>query len=306
MTTIRIGGYAPPDSSHSGAVNQFVEEFTRATDNEINVDVLWNIMDDGRPATDLLDMVASGELTFCYFSSSYIGKTVPELNVLEIPFLFADLANAHRALDGDLGQALNLATERATPYAVLGYWDNGFRHFTNGLRPVRTPDDVGGMSVRLQPNAIHEAMITSWGGEPVPVELSRGIELIVSGALDAQENPLANTVAYGVDKVHNHFTMTKHLYGARGLYANPAAIDALSDDVQSAFRDAVRSAISWQRRVAEAKETEIRSNLESRGAQFIDLSEDEAGQFYAATAEVVDQATQAVGSDLVSLATRVR
>ncbi len=149
MTTISVGGYAPRDSAHGGAVEHFVEHFTAATAGEVEVDVLWNVLDTGRPATALLDMVSSGELTFCYFSSSYISKDVPELNVLEIPFLFVDLPSAHAALDGALGAELTRATERATPYTVLGYWDNGFRHFTNRIRPVRSPADVAGMSVRL-------------------------------------------------------------------------------------------------------------------------------------------------------------
>jgi C4-dicarboxylate-binding protein DctP len=275
-----------------------------ATDGEVPVEVLWNILDEGRPATDLLDMVAAGELTFCYFSSSYIGKTVPELDVLEIPFLFGSLADAHAALDGDLGAALNRATEQTTPFTVLGYWDNGFRHFTNRIRPVRSPADVAGMTVRLQPNAIHESMIRAWGGTPVPAELSKGIALIASLEVDAQENPLANTVAYGVDAVHHHVTMSAHLYGARGLYANPASLAALSDDIAAAVRAAARSAIRRQRQAGAAKEVEIRADLEDRGLQFVDLSDAERAEFRAATARVIADARAAVGDDLVDLARR--
>lgn len=301
MTSIRVGGYAPRDSAHSGAVAHFVEEFTAATDGEVPVKVLWNILEDGRPATDLLDMVAEGELTFCYFSSSYIGETVPELDVLEIPFLFDDLAVVHRALDGALGSALDSATERATPFTVLGYWDNGFRHFTNRIRPVRSPQDVVGMRVRLQPNTIHEAMIRAWGGTPVPAELSRGIDLITSLAVDAQENPLANTVAYGVDRVHRYVTMTGHLYGARGLYAHPGTLDGLPEDVNSVLRSAARSAIEWQRAAAAAKEHELRTDLERRGVQFVDLSPAESGEFRSATASVIARASESVGA-LVEIA----
>ncbi|MDH3499573.1 MAG: TRAP transporter substrate-binding protein DctP, partial [Acidimicrobiia bacterium] len=130
----------------------FVERVAALLGGSIRVDVLGNILDTGRPAADLLSMVDSGELTWCYFSSSYLGARVPELNALEVPFLFDGLDAAHAALDGEFGAWLTAATEATTGFEVLGYWDNGFRHLTNRLRPVRVPTDVKGMSARLQPN----------------------------------------------------------------------------------------------------------------------------------------------------------
>ena len=101
-----------------------------------------------------------------FLLEGYLGDRVPELNVLEHLFLFPDLPTAHRVLDGELGGALAAAVRANTGFEVLGFWDNGFRHMTNRLRPIRTPDDCGGMTVRLQPNAIHEELIRSWGAVP--------------------------------------------------------------------------------------------------------------------------------------------
>lgn len=281
--TIRVGGYAPPASAHSRALDNFVEAMAAVTD--YPVEVMYNVMDDGRPATDLFDMVANGELTLCYFSTSYLGKQVPALNALEVPFLFADLEQAHTALDGDFGAALTTATEAATPFEVLGYWDNGFRHFTNRLREVRSPADIAGMRVRLQPNAVHEALIRSWGGEPVPAELSDGIAMIASGQVDAQENPLANSAAYGVD--HRHITMTGHLYGARGLYANRSQMSTLGSEVATAVRSAARAAIDFQRRAAADYEGELRTRFEGEGRVVIDLDPTERHVFADAASDVI-------------------
>ena len=302
-TLIRIGGYAPRDSSHGEAVAHLVEQLDRTIGDLLEIEVVWNILDLGRPASDLLELVGAGELTLCYFSSSYLGDRVPELNVLEVPFLFDTLGAAHRALDGGLGRRLTRATEAVTPFAVLGYWDNGFRHFTNRLRPVHGPDDCAGMRVRLQPNRLHEAMIQAWGAIPVAVELSEGVRLIKSGEVDAQENPLANTVAYGVDRVHQHVTMTGHLYGARGLYAHRPTVQAWPSEIAAAVAAAVRSAISFQRQAAAAREAELRRALEAAGTQFVDLEPAERDLFRRATARVTDDARSLLGSDLMDLAT---
>jgi TRAP-type C4-dicarboxylate transport system substrate-binding protein len=287
MPTIRVGGYAPPEATHSRAVAHFVERVGERTDGAVEVEVLGNILDTGRPAADLLSMTEAGELTWCYFSSSYLGSRVPELNALEVPFLFDGLQSAHAAVDGEFGAWLTAATERQTGLEVLGYWDNGFRHFTNRLRPVHRPEDVAGMVVRLQPNEIHRRMVEAWGAEGRLVDLSDGIRMITEGEVDAQENPLANTVAYGVDKVHGHVTMTGHLYGARGLYAHPATLEALPDDLGSEVRAAASEAIIFQRDAAAAYEGELRARLEGQGAEFVDLTADERAAFVAATADVI-------------------
>lgn len=298
---LRVGGYAPPDSSHSSALALFAATVQHLSNGRIAVEVLGNILDLGRPAVALMDMVETGELHLCYFSTSYLGKQVPELDVLETPFLFEGLGQAHAALDGDLGSALTAATEAATPFAVLGYWDNGFRHFTNRLREVRTPGDVAGMRVRLQPNILHEAMIEAWGGVPVPVELSRGIQMIREGEVDAQENPLANTVAYGVNDVHRYATMTGHLYGARGIYAHSGWLGSLAVDDQEVVRRAVAEAIAYQRATALDKELEYRTLMTGQGVSFVDLSPDERTQFIVAVSTVVEGARSTYGAELYDL-----
>jgi TRAP-type C4-dicarboxylate transport system substrate-binding protein len=288
--TLRVGGYAPAASTHSRALDHFRDAMAAEVGEAVEVEVLHNVMDLGRPATDLFDMVRSGELTWCYYSTSYLGSEVPVLDALEIPFLFSSLAEAHAALDGDLGAHLAAEIRAGLGYEVLGFWDNGFRHLTNRLRPVRSPADAGGMSIRLQPNALHEALARAWGMTPVAVELSEAIRLISEGKVDAQENPLANTVAYGV--AHRHVTLTGHLYGARGLYANAETMAALPADIAEACRRCARRAIEYQRAAAATYEEDLLKGMIAEGRQVVVPTEDERAEFEAAVAEVIAAARQ--------------
>jgi TRAP-type transport system periplasmic protein len=297
-----IGGYGPEQSAHGHGLKTFKELVEAGSDGAVTVDVTWNIMDEGRPNTDLFELVETGDMFFCYFSSSYLGSRVPELDVLETPFLFPDLPVAHGALDGPLGEALAEAVRRQTGFDVLGFWDNGFRHMTNRLRPIHRPEDCSGMTVRMQPNLIHEELIRSWGAVPVAVELSAGIELISRLEVDAQENPLANTVAYGVDQVHNHFTMTGHLYGARGLFCHRPTLESFDDDVRALVTDAASRAVQAQREAAGQLEQTLRARLEQGGALFVDLTEGERDEFVAASRPAVELAHSRLPEDLVGLA----
>jgi TRAP-type C4-dicarboxylate transport system substrate-binding protein len=297
-----VGGYGPEKSAHGAGLDTFRRVVETGTNGEMEVEVTWNIMEEGRPNTDLFELVESGHMFLCYFSSSYLGDRVPELNVLETPFLFDDLETAHRALDGGLGEALSGAVRERTGFEVLGFWDNGFRHLTNRLRPVHLPADCKGMSVRLQPNAIHEELIRSWGAIPVAVELSRGIQLITHLDVDAQENPLANTVAYGVDQVHRHVTMTGHLYGARALFAHRATWEAFAPEIRQIVGEAAKTAVSVQRQSAGRLEKDLRARLEGAGTEFVDLTTAEKSAFVEASAPAIGKARAGVPGRLFELA----
>lgn len=280
MSVIRVAGYAPSTSTHSGALDLFrrsVEERSPET----AVEIVWNIVEVGRPVGDLLGLVESGDLTMCYLSTSYLTERVPELAFIDTPYRFASLAAAHQALDGHAGRILSERTVAATGLEVLGYWDNGYRHLSNRLREVRQPKDCAGMTVRVQPSPIHQRMIELWGATPVPTDLKEGISLIASGGVDAQENPLSNTVAYGVDRHHPHITLTRHVYGARGVYANADQVRSWPAGLREVVAGAVRDAVTWQRRAAAEEEDGLVETLRRQGSAIVSLSDDELGAFAA-------------------------
>jgi TRAP-type C4-dicarboxylate transport system substrate-binding protein len=158
------------------------------------------------------------------------------------------------------------------------------------------------MTVRLQPNVIHEELIRCWGAVPVAVELSAGIQLIIRLDVDAQENPLANTVAYGVDQVHHHFTMTGHLYGARGLFCHRPTLEGFAPDLRGIVEDAATRAVETQRRAAAQLEESLRVRLEGAGAMFVDLTEEERDEFVAASNPAIERAHQRLPEHLLGLA----
>ena len=302
--TIRFGGYSPPDSTHSRAAVHFKEALAKRVEGAVRVEHYWNVMDFGYRADDLLAMVECGLLTLCYFSTSYLANRVPELEVIDLPFVFDDEAHAHAALDGALGAFLTERIESRINYRVLGYWDNGFRHLTNRLRAVHTPADLKGMRVRLQPNDIHAKAFELLGAVPVPTDLKPGIAMIQSGEVDAQENPLANTVAYGVDKHHRHVTMSAHLYGARGVFVHKTSFDAWPENIQKAVREAAREAIAFQRELAATKEHEIRIELEKQGVTFVDLTATERAGFRNAVEPLLKVARGRLGQEILAMAAR--
>ncbi len=239
---IRMGGYGPPTTTFSRALKMLGDDLEAEFGDEIEIKYVWNILDFGYRAEDTLWMAEHGILTLVYQSTSYLSDRIPELGFADLPFLFRDNEHARSAMDGALGDYLKERVEDSVSYRVLGFFENGFRHISNSLRPVRSPTDLVGMKVRVLPSKIQARAFELLGAKPLPVDLVDAIEGITAGTIDAQENPLANTVGYGVSKYHQFHTLTGHFYVSRGIFANRAAFESLPDSIQTAFRRAVDTA----------------------------------------------------------------
>src|ERR1700676_1679139 len=131
---IRMGGYGPPTTSFSRSLKLIGDSLQAAFGDRVSVRYVWNIMDFGYRAEEILWLVEDGGLSLGYQSSSYLTDRVPELGFVDLPFLFAKRGRAGRAIDGALGKYLAERIEARVNYRILGYFENGFRHISNRLR----------------------------------------------------------------------------------------------------------------------------------------------------------------------------
>ena len=132
--TIRMGGYGPAETGFSRALKFIGDKLTARFRDEIDVKYVWNIMDFGYKAEDILWLVESGVLTLGYQSSSYLTDRVPELGFVDLPFLFANNAQARRAMDSALGAFLARKIEGRCGYRILGWFEMCRKPFSDQPR----------------------------------------------------------------------------------------------------------------------------------------------------------------------------
>ncbi len=300
-TRIRMGGYGPPNTSFSRALKLIGDTLTAEFGDRISINYVWNIMDFGYRAEEILWLVEDGVLTLGYQSSSYLTDRVPELGFVDLPFLFARRDQARAAMDGDLGRCLADAIEARVNYRILGWFENGFRHISNRLRPVRAPADLKGMRIRVLPSEVQAKTFELLGAVPVRCDLTEAIAGIKAGTLDAQENPFANTVTYGVHKFHRFHTVTNHFYISRPIFFNRTQYEAWPPDLQRAMREAVKRAVEFQRQQAIEEDREARAAIEAAGCEIMALTADGLAQFRAAVAPLLDDARKTYGEKMFDL-----
>src|SRR5262249_51478557 len=213
----------------------------------LDIKYVWNIMDLGYRAEDILWLVEHGLLTLGYQSSSYLTDRVPALGLVDLPFLFKDTAQARAAIDGALGQMLTRQIEERADYRILGFFENGFRHISNRMRAVRAPSDLAGLRIRVLPSEVQARTFALLGAVPLRLDLTEAIAAIGKGEIDAQENPLSNTVTYGVHKFHRFHTLSNHFYISRPIFVHRPTFERWPVDLKAAMREAVAEAIAFQR-----------------------------------------------------------
>jgi TRAP-type C4-dicarboxylate transport system substrate-binding protein len=299
---IRMGGYGPPSTTCSRGLKIMGDRLEAQFGNAVDIKYIWNVMDLGYKGGDLLWMAEHGILTLAYQSTSYLADRVPELEFADLPFLFDGLEHARTAMDGALGSYLSRKIEEHIPgYKVIGYFENGYRHISNCLRPVRSLADLAGMRVRLMPGKVHARSFELLGTIPFSLDLKPGLEAIVSGAVDAQENPLANTVDYGAHTVHRYHTLSAHCYLSRGIYVNRAQFERWPTSLQEGIQQAARMAIAEQRKLAVEEEEIARIAIKEAGGEVIDLAPEQRAAFVRAVQPLYDEARSRFGDQMFNL-----
>lgn len=301
-TIITMGGYQPPGSVNNRGCEEFGRQLQARLGDHVGFDFDGNMVQPrGVKATDLPQMVERGELTMCYFASSYLTGHVPELAIFDVPFVVRDRKRAATALDGELGRLIAEKFLAGSGLRVLAFWDNGFRHFTNGVRAIHSPADCAGLSIRSMNIELHQEFFRALGFEPTFVDVRDLVEAAKTGRIDAQENPLTNTYHFGTHHYHRHITLSGHLFGVILMLCHEASFQAWPAAVRQAVLEAAARATKVQRRLAAMEDDDILARLDPTENEIVRLSSEERAVFENAVAPLVARQRERLGSALFEL-----
>jgi TRAP-type C4-dicarboxylate transport system substrate-binding protein len=166
---------------------------------------------------------------------------------------------------------------------------------------VRTPADLKSMRIRVLPSEVQARTFELLGAIPLRWDLTEAIAAIKAGTIDAQENPFANTVTYGVHKFHRFHTVTNHFYISRPIFLNRTQFDAWPRDLQSAIREAVTKAVTFQRELAIAEDREARAAIEAAGCEITALTPAQHTLFRQAVDPLLQEARRTYGAEMFKM-----
>src|SRR6202158_3512740 len=220
---------------------------------------------------DALKMLISGEIQFFTLMGGIIGTVVPVAEAQQLPFAFKSAAEAHKAIDGPLGQYVGeeMAAKGMHLFPVAGF-DNGMRQVAAIPRAIATPQDFAGLKIRVPPGQMMLDSFGAFGAHPVTTSANQIYDALKTGRVDAQENPLAILEGFKLYELVKYVSLTNHMWSGFNAMAHPATWKALPDDIRGTIERNVTKYVRQQRQDQAALNASLRGDFVKRGLVFHD------------------------------------
>ncbi len=292
QTTLKMNIAIAQNSHYGVAIDAFAREVETRTGGRYRIQTFYS----GALGAEResVEGVQLGTLDLTLTSTGPLPNFVPDIAILDIPFLFRDYAHARAVLDGPIGQEM---LQKFPPKGMVGLaWaENGFRQMTNNKRPINTPDDVKGLKMRTMENPIHIEAYRQLGIQPTPMAFTEVFTALQQGTVDGQENPLSVITSAKLDQVQKNLSMTGHVYSPAVILMNKAQWDKLAPADKDAFLAAAREAVKVNRARVDADEKKAIAELRAKGMVVVE-NVDKA-KFQAALAPVYADFSKRFGQD---------
>jgi tripartite ATP-independent transporter DctP family solute receptor len=266
-------GYAIARDSHFGdGIDVFSKELDRLMKGRFVVEHLAAGKAGGE--LELINKVKAGEMELAITSTGPVSAVVPQVRILDLPFLFNNYTHAHKTLDGQVGSRL-LETFPQNGLIALAWAEHGFRHLTNNKRPIVYPDDLKDLKIRTMENPVHVAAMKTLNAQPTPMAFTDLIEALRSGSLDGQENPVTVIISSRIYESQKYFSMTQHFYSAGLILMSPKIWNTLTGQEREVVNASAKAAAAATRRRVLMDEFMAIEKMKSAGMQvniFVDFS----------------------------------
>lgn len=239
-------GYALAINSHYGAAAQaWADSVEKATNNAFKFKQFPSSALGGE--RELIEGLQLGTVEAIIVSTGALSNFVPEVGVVDIPFLFRDTAHARKVLDGEFGQDL-LTKFKKRGLIALAWGEQGFRHLSNNKHPVSKPEDLKGLKIRTMENKVHMEAFKAMGALPTPMNMNEVFTALQTGTVDGQENPIPVILANKLYTVQKYVTLDSHVYSPALLIINKGLWDKISAADKAAFNEAAKIALVANRK----------------------------------------------------------
>lgn len=266
-TTLKIG-YATSKESHYGVGSTvFCDEVEKGTQGRYKCQHFANSALGGE--REQIEAVQLGTQDLVNTSTGPVGNFVPEVKIVDIPFLFRDYDHARKVMDGPIGQDI-LTQFPSKGIIALAWTENGFRHMTNSKRDIVKPEDAKGLKMRTMENPVHIAAYKALGIITTPMAFPEVFTALQQGTVDGQENPLSVIISAKFDQVQKNLSLTGHVYSPCIFVMNKAVFDKLSAADKQAFIDAAKEGTKANRARVDEDDAKGVADLRSKGMNVVD------------------------------------
>lgn len=292
--TIRLAHTGSDTHQYNIASQKFKKLVEEKSDGKMKV----NVYGDGSLGNEdeLVDQTMTGTIQMTTVAAdSSLSNTMPEMNLFGIPYLFDSKKDVYTKLDGKPGKDL-LELAKKKDMKGLGYWEVGFRHFTNKKREIKHPEDMENLKLRVQSAKVWNEHLKTLNAIPTPISFSELYSALDQGVVDGQENPLPTIYSQKLFEVQKYISLTNHTYTPAVVLMNDDYYNQLTKKEKQIVNESIVESTDYQRQYIAKQEKKIKKQLKDEGMIITNVNRDE---FKNKTKHVDSQITDQVPKSIV-------
>lgn len=267
-TTIRWGESLAANHPQVLMAEMIAKDVREKTGGRIDIQVFPNSqLGSGK---EMIEMVSAGALHMTTDGAGALGAFLPQLSVIEAPYLWRDAAHMAKVAGTPIYAKINddLVAKRGMRMLNVTYY--GKRHLTTGSKPVRTPADMVGFKLRVPPVDTFRAMAEAWGARATPIAFGELYLALSQGAVDGQENPLPTIQSGKFYEVQKFLVLTAHIITPRMIIVNENFWKGLKAADRDILQAAFAAGAAWQDKELLSQEATLVSTMKEKGMTVIE------------------------------------
>ena len=282
QTEIKLGHVGEPGSLFQKSADEFAKRANAKLGNRAKVVVYGSSQLGGDK--ELLQKLKLGTVDLA-LPSTVMSSEVDLFGIFEMPYLVKDREHMKRIEKDVVWPSLAPAAAKKG-LTVLAVWENGYRHITNNKHPIKVPDDLKGIKLRVPEGKWRVKMFEAYGANPSPMKFSEVFTALQTGVMDGQENPLTQIYSAKFQEVQKYLSLTGHVYTPAYLTAGTTKWNALPADVRKILEDTAKDTQAFVYQTAAKDEDDLLAKLKAGGIQ---VNDPDKNAFVAASKPVYDE-----------------
>ncbi|MCF6222454.1 MAG: TRAP transporter substrate-binding protein [Flavobacteriaceae bacterium] len=211
-----------------------------------------------------LELLQIGSLDMTKVSAGVMENFAPKMKIFGLPFLFRDRKHSFQVLDGPIGKELLDGGEKYW-LKGLGYYDAGSRSFYTKDKPIKSPEDLVGMKIRVMESVTAMDMVRSLGGSPTPISWGELYTSLQQGVVDGAENNPPSFYLSRHYEVCKYYSLDEHTVLPDVLIIGTHIWNRLSEEEQEWLQQAVDNSVIYQRKLWAEAEAEALAEVQKAG-----------------------------------------
>lgn len=294
---IKFSHVVAPDTPKGKAAEMFKKLAEERTKGRVKVEVYP--MSQLYKDKEELEALQLGAVQMLAPSTAKFGPLgVKEFDALALPFIFDDYNEVHKVLQGPIGDGL-LTKLESRGLTGLALWDSGFKQFT-GNRPMKKPEDLKGMKIRIQSSKVLEEQMRSLGVLPQVMAFSELYTALQTGVIDGDEQSTPNIWTQKFYEVEKNMTVSNHGYTGYAVVTNKKFWEGLPPDIRAELTAAMKETTKYANDIARQDNEAALENLKKSGRmEVVTLTPQERAEWKRAMVKVHDKMAPRIGKEFL-------